>query len=49
MTLFLGIDAGNTGVKAVLFDSNGVELARSVRETGSSSPGPGMVARMGSM
>ncbi|MEI6573409.1 MAG: FGGY-family carbohydrate kinase [Alphaproteobacteria bacterium] len=45
MTLFLGIDAGNTGVKAVLFDSNGVELARSVRETGSSSPGPGMVER----
>jgi L-xylulokinase len=42
---FLGIDAGNTGVKAVLFDEAGRELARAHRETGSQFPAPGMVER----
>ena len=45
MTSFLGIDAGNTGVKAVLFDEKGKELARAHRDTGGTSPAPGMVER----
>lgn len=45
MTSFLGIDAGNTGVKAVLFDATGAELARAHRDTGGISPAPGMVER----
>lgn len=45
MTAFLGIDAGNTGVKAVLFDDAGRELARAHRDTGGTSPTPGQVER----
>lgn len=45
MQAYLGIDAGNTGVKAVLFDEAGRELARAHRETGGTSPAPGMVER----
>lgn len=45
MTSFLGIDAGNTGIKAVLFDPEGVELARAHRDTGGTCPAPGMVER----
>tara|TARA_R110002020_G_scaffold109430_14_gene253105 strand:- start:1361 stop:2866 length:1506 start_codon:yes stop_codon:yes gene_type:complete len=45
MTAYLGIDAGNTGVKAVLFDETGRELARAHRDTGGSCPAPGMVER----
>src|SRR5690606_4221499 len=42
---YLGIDAGNTGVKALLFDETGLELARAGRETGGTSPAPGRVER----
>ena len=45
MTTFLGIDAGNTGVKAVLFDEKGGELARAFRDTGTTIPAPGFVER----
>ncbi|MCY0146577.1 carbohydrate kinase [Hoeflea sp. G2-23] len=45
MDAYLGIDAGNTGVKAVLFDETGRELARAHRDTGGTSPAPGMVER----
>jgi len=45
MNAYLGIDAGNTGVKAVLFDEEGRELARAHRDTGGTSPAPGMVER----
>jgi L-xylulokinase len=42
---YLGIDAGNTGVKALLFDETGRELAAAGRETGGASPAPGRVER----
>ena len=45
MSAYLGIDAGNTGVKAVLFDERGRALASAHRETGSHCPAPGMVER----
>ena len=45
MKTYLGIDAGNTGVKAVLFDATGRELARAHRDTGGTSPSPGRVER----
>ena len=45
MKAYLGIDAGNTGVKALLFDETGLELARAGRETGGTSPAPGRVER----
>lgn len=45
MSAFLGIDAGNTGVKAVLFDETGREIARAHRDTGGTSPEPGRVER----
>ncbi len=45
MSAFLGIDAGNTGVKAVLFDDAGRALASAHRDTGGQCPAPGMVER----
>lgn len=45
MSAFLGIDAGNTGVKAVLFDDAGRALASAHRDTGGHCPAPGMVER----
>ncbi len=45
MSAYLGIDAGNTAVKAVLFDARGRELASARRDTGGASPAPGMVER----
>lgn len=45
MSAFLGIDAGNTGVKAVLFDERGRALASAHRDTGGHCPAPGMVER----
>ena len=45
MSAFLGIDAGNTGVKAVLFDERGRALASAHRDTGGQCPAPGMVER----
>ena len=45
VSAFLGIDAGNTGVKAVLFDDAGRALASAHRDTGVHSPAPGMVER----
>ncbi len=45
MKAYLGIDAGNTGVKAVLFDAAGRELARAHCDTGGTSPAPGRVER----
>ncbi len=45
MSAFLGIDAGNTGVKAVLFDEDGRALASAHRDTGGQCPAPGMVER----
>ena len=43
--LLLGLDAGNTVIKAVLFDSAGNQLAMSRRDGVSSSPVPGYVER----
>jgi len=43
--LLLGLDAGNTVIKAVLFDSAGRQLATSRRESRSMSPAPGYVER----
>jgi L-xylulokinase len=43
--LLLGLDAGNTVIKAVLFDSAGRQLAASERNGASSSPAPGHVER----
>jgi L-xylulokinase len=45
VSAFLGIDAGNTGVKAVLFDDAGRTMASAHRDTGGHSPAPGMVER----
>ena len=45
MSAYLGIDAGNTGVKAVLFDGEGRALASAHRDTGGHCPAPGMVER----
>jgi L-xylulokinase len=45
VSALLGIDAGNTGVKAVLFDDAGRALASAHRDTGGQSPAPGMVER----
>jgi L-xylulokinase len=45
VSAFLGIDAGNTGVKAVLFDDAGGALASAHRDTGGHCPAPGMVER----
>lgn len=45
MKAYLGIDAGNTGVKAVLFDATGRELSRAHCDTGGTSPAPGRVER----
>jgi len=42
---FLGIDAGNTVVKTVLFDANGREIAHASREAVSRCPAPGFVER----
>jgi L-xylulokinase len=43
--LLLGIDAGNTVVKAVLFDRQGNQLAASQRDGASRMPAPGHVER----
>lgn len=43
--LLLGLDAGNTVIKAVLFDSTGRQLAMSKRDGVSSTPAPGYVER----
>lgn len=43
--LLLGLDAGNTVIKAVLFDSRGTQLATSKRDGVSSTPLPGHVER----
>lgn len=43
--LLLGLDAGNTVIKAVLFDSRGRQLALSKRDGVSSTPAPGHVER----
>src|SRR5688572_15809426 len=43
--LLLGLDAGNTVIKAVLFDSTGRQLALSKRDGASSTPAPGHVER----
>jgi len=43
--LLLGLDAGNTVIKAVLFDAAGRQLAASERNGGSSRPEPGHVER----
>jgi L-xylulokinase len=45
VSAYLGIDAGNTGVKAVLFDERGRALASAHRDTGGHCPAPGMVER----
>jgi L-xylulokinase len=45
VSVFLGIDAGNTGVKAALFDERGRALASAHRDTGGHCPAPGMVER----
>jgi len=42
---FLGIDAGNTVVKTVLFDASGCEIAHASREAVSRCPAPGFVER----
>lgn len=42
---FLGIDAGNTVVKSVLFDAAGSEIAHACREAVSHCPHPGFVER----
>jgi L-xylulokinase len=41
----LGLDAGNTVIKAVLFDAEGRELAAAARDGRSSMPAPGEVER----
>lgn len=41
----LGLDAGNTVIKAILFDLSGRELAQSARDGRSSMPKPGHVER----
>jgi L-xylulokinase len=43
--LLLGLDAGNTVIKAVLFDSSGRQLAISKRDGESKTPAPGHVER----
>lgn len=43
--LLLGLDAGNTVIKAVLFDATGNQLAASKRDGVSSTPRPGYVER----
>ncbi|MEO7221438.1 MAG: FGGY-family carbohydrate kinase [Devosia sp.] len=43
--LLLGLDAGNTVIKAVLFDTSGRQLALSKRDGASSTPAPGHVER----
>ena len=43
--LLLGLDAGNTVIKAVLFDTSGRQLALSKRDGVSSTPAPGHVER----
>ena len=43
--LLLGLDAGNTVIKAVLFDAAGRQLAASERNGASSTPAPGHVER----
>ncbi len=43
--LLLGLDAGNTVIKAVLFDSSGRQLALSKRDGKSSTPAKGYVER----
>jgi L-xylulokinase len=43
--LLLGLDAGNTVIKAVLFDRTGRQLAASQRHGASSTPAPGHVER----
>jgi L-xylulokinase len=43
--LLLGLDAGNTVIKAVVFDSAGRQLALSKRDGASSTPAPGYVER----
>jgi L-xylulokinase len=45
VSAYLGIDAGNTGVKAVLFDEHGLALASAHRDTGGHCPAPGLVER----
>ncbi len=44
-SLLLGLDAGNTVIKAVLFDSTGRQLAMSKRDGVSTTPAPGYVER----
>lgn len=43
--LLLGLDAGNTVIKAVLFDAAGTQLALAKRDGRSSTPAPGHVER----
>jgi L-xylulokinase len=43
--LLLGLDAGNTVIKAVLFDDAGMQLATARRDGVSSTPAPGYVER----
>ena len=43
--LLLGLDAGNTVIKAVLFDPHGRQLAASQRDGASHTPPPGHVER----
>ncbi|MEQ9690175.1 MAG: FGGY family carbohydrate kinase, partial [Bauldia litoralis] len=43
--LLLGLDAGNTVTKAVLFDRDGRQLARCARQSVSDQPQPGYVER----
>ena len=43
--LLLGLDAGNTVIKAVLFDARGNQLAIAKRDGRSSTPAPGHVER----
>jgi len=45
MKTYLGIDAGNTGVKAVLFDAGGRELARARCDTGAQALRRGRIER----
>lgn len=42
---FLGLDAGNTVIKAVIFDGNGREIAKHALDGQSHSPEPGYVER----